>query len=213
MCRSREWCGRILSMSNCEHLFWTAINTLLSLVSSAVSWGCGAFKCHPYSGKRTERVAHCLTYHLENEWVQFYEGTVTLSEFPSVRFAMFVFCLILSSLLKTGHQKTQPVPDLWFVRVTTQVLFLLYLLNIPHFPCLTPSPFNPPCTLYASQCIILQLSPCWQCQICVYGWWAVCRQVINNYQSFFASCPESSTFFSHLRNHGKRIFPLRTQHS
>lgn len=25
---------------------------------------------------------------------------------------------------------------------------------------------------------------------------------------FFASCPESRIFFSHLRNHGKRIFPL-----
>ena len=97
-----------------------------------------------------------------------------------------------------------------------QVLVMLYLLNILPFPCLTPSPLNPPCLLSASQRIIPQLFPCWPCQIRVCTWWAVCRQVINNYQRFFfssASSPESFTFFSHLRNHGKRIFPLRTRHS
>ena len=39
------------------------------------------------------------------------------------------------------------------------------------------------------------------------------RQVINNRAHFFASCPQRSAFFSHLRNHGKIIFLLRTWHS
>ena len=39
------------------------------------------------------------------------------------------------------------------------------------------------------------------------------RQVINNRAHFFTACPQRSAFFSHLRNHGKIIFLLRTWHS
>lgn len=79
--------------------------------------------------------------------------------------------------------------------------------------------FPDPSFPYKSSRLVLGVSglcarcPSQRCQLCVSAWSAVCRQVINNCQDFFSSsaCPESYTFFSHLRNHGKRIFPLRTQ--
>ena len=75
----------------------------------------------------------------------------------------------------------------------------------------TSSPFSgpPPSPLY----LILSSPPLLTVpDICLLAL-SSSRQVINNRAHFFASCPQRPAFFSHLRNHGKIIFLLRTWHS
>lgn len=76
-------------------------------------------------------------------------------------------------------QNRQPISKLPYTYNSEGTLYTLNLLF--YFPD-PPSTLIPPCLPHASQRIIL--FPCWQCQISVYVCWAVCRQVINNYQRF-----------------------------
>lgn len=52
---------------------------------------------------------------------------------------MFPFCLISSSLIFIGHQKRQAVLNLRFIRLTVQVFYVLFPLNILRFS--SPDPF------------------------------------------------------------------------
>lgn len=52
---------------------------------------------------------------------------------------MFAFCLISSSLIFIGHQKREAVLNLQFIRVTVQVFYALFPLDILRFS--SPDPF------------------------------------------------------------------------